>query len=279
MKNMTTIRWLLGLTIATSQIACATISPGERGIRKTLGKLHEDTHGPGVVGHWPFVTTVVRVPVRTTMLELNVPLPTREGLTVAAEVSILYHVRERSIRDILETIGPNYEEEVVLTAFRSAAANVASQHDAKSMHSGTRAEIEQEIKTELAKTIEPRGFEVESVLLKSIDLPAELTRAIEAKLAAEQQQEQMVFVLETERFEADRKRVEAEGIRDAQRIVDQGLSPLLIQWRAIEAFRDVSKSPNAKIIITDGSSPLMLPATTDPAPAAPRSTQSGRSTR
>ena len=241
-----------------------------------MGRLHKDTHDPGVVGHWPFVTTVVRVPVRTTMLELNVPLPTREGLTVEAEVSILYHVRESSIRDILETIGPNYEEEVVLTAFRSAAANVASQHDAKNMHSGTRAEIEQEIKTELAKTIEPRGFEVESVLLKSIDLPAELTRAIEAKLAAEQQQQQMVFVLETERFEADRKRVEAEGIRDAQRIVDQGLSPLLIQWRAIEAFKDLSNSPNAKIIITDGSSPLMLPATTDP---APRSSQTGRSSR
>ena len=152
---------------------------------------------------------------------------------------------------------------MVLTAFRSAAADVASRHAAKDMHSGARASIEREIAEHLSANIGARGFEIEAVLLKSIQLPEELARAIQAKLAAEQQAQQMAFVLESERQEAERRRVEAEGIRDAQRIVDQGLSPMLIQWRAIEAFRELAQSSNAKIIITDGKSPLMMPA---PAP-------------
>lgn len=272
-------RCLLALATTTATVGCSTVHPGERGIRQTMGKLGRKTHGPGNVGHWPIVASVVKVPVRTSKLEVNLPLPSREGLTVEAEISVLYRVREDSIREILETIGTNYEDDVVLTAFRSAAANVASQHDAKDMHSGARAAIEQEIMARLGETLGPRGFEIESVLLKSIQLPAELTRAIQAKLTAEQEAEQMAFVLESERREADRRRVEAEGIRDAQQIVDQGLSPLLIQWQAIEAFRELAKSPNAKVIVTDGSSPLMIPATVDARPVedeAPRRTRGVR---
>lgn len=239
--------------------ACSTVRPGERGVRQSFGKIRGTPQGPGVVGHWPIVARVVTVPVRSTKLEVDLPLPSQEGLTVAAELSILYHVREEAIPTILEEIGLDYESSVVLTAFRSAAANVASQHAAKDMHSGARAQIEDEIAAKLREIIEPRGFEVEAVLLKSIQLPPSLSQAIQAKLAAEQAAQQMAFVLETERREAERRRVEAKGIRDAQRIVDQGLSPLLIQWQAIEAFRELAKSPNSKIIFTDGRSPLLLP--------------------
>jgi len=271
-------RGFLVIAALTTATACSTVQPGERGIRQTQGKLGKKIHGPGNVVHWPIAASVVKVPVRTTKLEVNLPLPSREGLTVEAEISILYRVREDAIRDILESIGPNYEDDVVLTAFRSAAANVASQHAAKDMHSGARDAIEGEILARISETLEPRGFDIESVLLKSIQLPSDLTRAIQAKLTAEQQAEQMAFVLESERREADRRRVEAEGIRDAQQIVDQGLSPLLIQWQAIEAFRELAQSPNAKVIITDGNSPLMVPATVDSTPVQtePRAQPSGR---
>ena len=238
---------------------CAIVGPGERGVRQTLGQLDDKVHGPGTVGHWPFFAKVVKVPVRSTKVEMNLALPAQEGITVDAELSILYHVKEESVRSILETIGPNYEQSVVMTAFRSAAADVSSRHAAKDMHSGARAEIEQEIAQQINKVIGDRGFQVEAVLLKSIRLPASLSTAVQAKLAAEQQAQQMQFVLESERREADRRRVEAEGIRDAQRIVDQGLSPLLIRWRAIEAFRELAKSPNSKIIFTDGRTPLLMP--------------------
>jgi regulator of protease activity HflC (stomatin/prohibitin superfamily) len=238
---------------------CAVVSPGERGIRQTLGKLGDDVHRPGTVAHWPFIASVVKIPVRTTKLEMNLALPSQEGVTVDAELSVLYRVKEDSVQDILETIGADYERSVVLTSFRSAAADIASRHAAKDMHSGARAAIEAEIADELNAMIGPRGFEVEGVLLKSIRLPPTLADAVQAKLAAEQRAQQMQFVLEAERREADRRRVEAEGIRDAQRIVDQGLSPLLIQWRAIEAFRELATSSNSKVIFTDGRTPLLVP--------------------
>ncbi len=233
-----------------------------------MGSLGEEIHGPGAVAFWPGFERVLTIPVRTTTLEVRLSLPSEEGLTVAAEISILYRVRPEEVRSVLADIGEDYEDSVVLVEFRSAAADVASRHAAKDMHSGARAEIEEEIREQLNQRIGPRGFEVEGVLLKSIRLPQRVMTAVESRLAAEQEAIQMEFVLETERREADRRRVEAEGIRDAQRIVDQGLSPLLIQWQAIEAFRELSQSPNTTVIITDGSSPLLLPSVV-PAPGTP----------
>ncbi len=247
------------LSVLVVSTGCAVVSPGERGIRQTLGKLGGEVHGPGLVGHWPLVASVIKVPVRTTKVEVTLALPSEEGTTVDAELSLLYRVKEEKVQEILETIGPDYERSVVMTAFRSGAADIASRHAAKDMHSGARAAIEQEIATHLNTTIGPRGFLIEVVQLKSIRLPPTLAAAVQAKLAAEQQAQQMQFVLQSERLEADRRRVEAEGIRDAQKIVDQGLSPLLIQWRAIEAFRELARSPNTKIIFTDGRTPLLLP--------------------
>lgn len=252
-------RVILVVLLLVPAFGCAVVSPGERGLRQTNGKLGSVVHGPGMVMHWPFVSSVVKVPVRTTKLEMNLALPSQEGVTVDAELSVLYRVQSKKVQEILENIGPNYERSVVVTAFRSAAADIASRHAAKDMHSGARSAIEREIAEHLNRTIGPRGFDVEAVLLKSIRLPRALAQAVQAKLAAEQQAQQMKFVLESERREADRRRVEAEGIRDAQTIVNQGLSPMLIQWRAIEAFRELSQSPNAKVIFTDGKTPLLLP--------------------
>jgi regulator of protease activity HflC (stomatin/prohibitin superfamily) len=145
-----------------------------------------------------------------------------------------------------------------LTTFRSAAANVASKHNAKDMHSGERAIIESEITEQMNVSLRPRGFEIETVLLKSIVLPSTLARAIEMKLAAEQDAQRMQFVLQREQQEAERKVTEAKGIRDSQRIVNEGLTPLLIKYQSLETFRALAASPNAKVIVTDGETPLLL---------------------
>ena len=108
--------------------------------------------------------------------------------------------------------------------------------------------------------LKDRGFVVEAVLLKSIVLPVGLTKAIEDKLEAEQDAQRMQFVLDKERQEAKRRTIEAEGVRDAQKIIAEGLTPLLIRFKAIEAFNKLSTSPNAKVIITNGDQPLMLNA-------------------
>ena len=126
------------------------------------------------------------------------------------------------------------------------------------MHSGKRAQIELEIKNQMVDVLEGRGFVIESILLKSIKLPRGLYSAIESKLEAEQQAQQMEFVLQRETKEAERKRIEAEGIRDAQNIIKEGITEANIEWKSLEVLRELSSSTNAKIIITDGKTPLIM---------------------
>jgi len=106
--------------------------------------------------------------------------------------------------------------------------------------------------------LEGRGITIEAVLMKSIQLPASLATAIEAKLAAEQEAQRMEFVLQSEKLEADRKKIDAIGVRDAQKIITEGLNPMILQFKSIEAFKELSKSNNAKVIITDGKLPMLI---------------------
>ena len=189
-------------------------------------------------------------------IKLN--LPSKEGLNVSSEISILYHVKEEKALDIINEVGANFERVLILSTFRSASADVCARFYAKDMHSGKRAEIEKEIKELMVKLLENRGFVIEAVLLKSITLPPGLYAAIEAKLRSEQQAQQMEFVLQREKKEAERKRIEAEGIRDAQRIIKEGITEGNIEWRSLEVLREISTSPNAKLIITDGKTPVLI---------------------
>jgi regulator of protease activity HflC (stomatin/prohibitin superfamily) len=159
---------------------------------------------------------------------------------------------------IVENLGRNYEQVVIIPVFRSAVADVSSQYFAKDMHTGQRALIEKSIKDLMMSQLQNRGFVIESVLLKSIVLPPGLTKAIEEKLEAEQDAQRMQFILDKERQEATRRTIEAEGVRDAQKIISEGLSPMLLKFKAIEAFNKLSTSPNAKTIITNGDSPIIL---------------------
>jgi regulator of protease activity HflC (stomatin/prohibitin superfamily) len=193
-------------------------------------------------------------------MEVRLPLPSKEGLTVQSEVSILYRLVGNSAPSIIENLGRSYEQVVILPIFRSAVADISSQFFAKDMHTGQRSVIEKSIKDLMTSQLTERGFVVESVLLKSIILPVGLTRAIEEKLESEQEAQRMQFVLDKERQEATRRTIEAEGIRDAQKIISEGLSPLLLRFKTIEAFNKLSTSPNAKTIITNGDQPLMFNA-------------------
>jgi len=264
--------------VALSVGACAIIPPGERGVRRTLGQLDDEVLSPGPAFFNPFLTTVVTVPVRTMNLEVRLPLPSKEGLTIQSEISILYRVNPLFVPKILEEVGPDYERVLILSIFRSAAATVSARHFAKDMHSGRRGEIEREISLLMNEALHPRGFEVEAVLMKSILLPERLTQAIELKLQSEQEALRMEFVLARERLEAQRRLTEAKGLRDAQQVLAEGLTPLVIQFRALEVFGALAASSNTKIIFTDGRSPLLLPpelgaagASPPSKPAAPRS--------
>jgi regulator of protease activity HflC (stomatin/prohibitin superfamily) len=236
---------------------CSVIRPGEVGVKQKLGKLSEKSHTQGAVWYNPFTTRVIKTNIQINDIELSLSLPSKEGLSVVAQISILYRIEENSVPKVIRSIGLGYEN-IISNVFRSASADVCSKYFAKDMHSGMRAEIENAIKTKMGETLTSQGILVEAVLMKSIQLPAGLSSSIEQKLQAEQDAMRMVFILQQEKLEAERKIIEATGTKDAQKILSEGLTDQIIKIRSIEAFIELSKSTNSKIIITDGKVPYLI---------------------
>lgn len=239
--------------------SCAIVRPGEAGIKSKWGKLRGEVKTGGVMMFNPFTARVIKVPVRTINRELSISLPSKEGLTIQSDISILYRIREDRVKELLMGVGLEYDN-IITSVFRSASSDVCSRFFAKDMHSGKRDVIEKEIAERMNEILTERGFDIEAVLLKSITLPAGLARAVENKLEAEQLAQEMEFVLMRESKEAERKTIEAEGTRDAQLIISEGLTEEILQLRNIEMMRDLIRSGNTKVIITDGKTPAFINA-------------------
>ena len=239
--------------------SCAVIRPGEAGVKQTLGKFSDQISTQGVIYYNPLISKVVKESTQTNNIKLVLSLPTKEGLSVNSEISILYRLELNKIPTILENLGQNYES-IITSVFRSASSDVCAQFFAKDMHSGMRANIEEEIKTKMLINLEKQadGIELIAVLMKSIQLPRGLASSIEQKLQAEQDAMRMKFIVQQATLEAERKIIEATGERDAQKILAQGLTNEIIQLRSIEAFVKLAQSSNSKVIITDGKTPLMI---------------------
>ena len=237
--------------------SCTVIRPGEVGVKQSLGKLSEKSHTQGPVFYNPFVTKVIKTDIQINDIELSLSLPSKEGLSVVAQISILYRIDQNSVINVIKSIGLGYEN-IISNVFRSASADVCSKYFAKDMHSGMRAEIEEAIRIKMGETLSEQGILVQAVLMKSIQLPTGLASSIEQKLQAEQDAMRMVFILEQEKLEAERKTIEATGTKDAQKILAEGLTDEIIKIRSIEAFMELSKSANSKVIITDGNAPFLV---------------------
>lgn len=238
--------------------SCVVVGPNQVGVKQKLGKLDDKVYQSGPVAFNPFVTKVIVVDINTKNMEVSIGLPSKEGLTINAVVSVLYHINPEKVQELLTNTGLGYEQNVIFPVFRSAAADVSARFYAKDLHSGERNEIEKEIKARMIEQLDPRGIVVEAVLMKSIVLPQGLSTAIENKLEAEQGVQRMQFELEQEKLEAERKRIEAEGVRDAQLIIAEGLNDTILAFKSIEALEKLYTSPNAKIILTNGKSPIIL---------------------
>jgi prohibitin 1 len=237
--------------------SCTVVRPGEVGVKQRMGKLSNEitTQGPALFN--PFTSKIIKASIQTNDLEQNLSLPSKEGLSVNAQVSILYRLEREKVGKIIETYGLSYEN-IISNVFRSASADVSSNFFAKDMHSGMRSNIEAQIKAKMGDVLLKQGIIVESVLMKSIQLPMGLASSVERKLQAEQDAMRMEFVLQQEKLEAERKIIEAKGTRDSQKIVAEGLNNDIIKLRSIEAFLELSKSSNSKIIITDGKTPFLV---------------------
>jgi len=254
----TTWTGTLILACIATLTSCTIVRQGEVGIKRRLGRLQPGIQQPGPVGFNPFTTRVLKMSTQTENVEVSLDLPSKEGLTIRSQISILYHIKPDAAPRILETVGTGYENTLILSVFRSAAADVTSRFMAKDMHTGERAVIEKQIKDLMERQLQARGFDIEAVLLKSIQLPQGLSQAIQQKLEAEQEAQRMEFVLDRERREADRKKIEAEGLREAQKIISEGLNELFIKWKSLEVFKQLATSGNTKVVITDGKTPLLI---------------------
>jgi regulator of protease activity HflC (stomatin/prohibitin superfamily) len=187
--------------------------------------------------------------VRTQEIKESAQVPSKEGLQVQLEASLLFSLRADRAAEVYRTVGPDFLDVIVIPQLRSTIRGVTSSYEAKALYTSEREVISSEINKLLSPLLESRGIVMEKVLLRSITLPPVLSAAIEKKLESEQQFEQMRFVLEKEKREAERKRIEARGIADFQQIVSQGINENLLRWKGIEATKELAASPNSKVVV------------------------------
>jgi regulator of protease activity HflC (stomatin/prohibitin superfamily) len=186
-------------------------------------------------------------------------VPSKEGLSIDLDTTILYRLSPDKASDIYKTVGLTYRKIIILPQFRSASRGVTVNYEAKGLYTSGREEIAQKIFADLEKLLVERGIILENVLLRSIRLPGMVSQAIEVKLKAEQEAEQMKFVLEKEKKEAERRVIEAEGIARSQEIINKTLTPAYLQHEAIQAQMKMANSPNhTTVYIPSGDNGIPL---------------------
>jgi len=237
--------------------AVVSVPTGHVGVLTLFGRVTGDVIGEGIHLVNPFKSNNV-LSVRTQEVKESASVPSNEGLIITMDTSLLFHLDPDKAADVFRHLGPRYTEVVVQPTLRSAIREATASHSANALYSGEREQVAQQITAALKQQLESRGVVVESVLLRDIQLPEALKRSIEAKQQAEQESLAMSFRLQKEKQEADRKRIEAGGIRDFQQIVAQGISPQLLEWKGIEATEKLADSHNSKVVII-GSSKNGLP--------------------
>jgi regulator of protease activity HflC (stomatin/prohibitin superfamily) len=235
-----------GVIAASSATSC--VRTGHVGVVSVFGRVTGQTLGEGIHIVNP-VANVTELSIKTQEIKEKAAVPSKEGLIMGLEASILYHLDPAQAATVYQQVGPTVAEVLLVPTFRSAIRAITAGNTAASLYSDGREGIAQQILEDVRRQVAPRGIIVENVLLRDLQLPESLKHAIEAKQQAQQEAQRMEFVLQREKQEAERKRVEAAGIKDFQDIVSQGISEKLLEWKGIEATMELVKSPNSKVII------------------------------
>ena len=182
-----------------------------------------------------------------------------DGLEVVIDLTVLYRVSPQDAPKIFKQIGVDYSDKIVRPVTRTRIRDNAVYYDAVALYSTKRNEFQQRIFKSIETDFKNRGLILEQLLIRNINLPASVKKTIESKINAEQEAQKMTFVLQKEKQEAERKRVEAQGIADYQRIISTGLSDKQLQYEQIKAQKELAASPNTKIIFMGkGSAPIIL---------------------
>ena len=250
---------LLVLGAATSTVV--QVGVGQVGVQTLFGQVQARVLQPGLSVVNPLVD-VTRFDTRTqnyTMSAVHnegqqagddaIRVLSADGLEVVIDLTVLYHVVPEQAPRILETIGEDYQEKIVRAISRTRIRDNAVYYDAVALYSTRREEFQARILAAIEKDFRANGLRLDQLLIRNIQLPQSVKTSIESKISAEQDAQKMQFVLQKEKQEAERKRVEAQGIADYQRIVNTELSDKLLQYESIKAQQAIATSPNAKVII------------------------------
>ncbi len=225
------------------------IPAGHVGVIDFFGTVSDNTLKAGINMVNP-MANVVKMSVQTQEIKETMDVPSKEGLTVQLEMSALFHLNPDKAADVYKTVaGGNFVDIILVPQFRAVSRGVTAGYEARALYTSEREMLTQLIQKDLALKIEARGITVESTPLRRVGLPPDLTRAIEEKLRADQESQRMQFVLMKERQEAERKRIEAQGISDFQKIITLSISEQLLHWKGIETTEKLAASPNAKIVV------------------------------
>ena len=182
-----------------------------------------------------------------------------DGLEVVIDLTVLYKITPTDAPKIFKQIGVNYTDKIVRPVTRTRIRDNAVYYDAVALYSTKRNEFQQRIFKSIEDDFKSRGLILEQLLIRNINLPASVKKTIESKINAEQEAQKMTFVLQKEKQEAERKRVEAQGIADYQKIISSGLTDKQLQYEQIKAQKEIATSPNTKIIFMGkGSAPVIL---------------------
>lgn len=255
---------LIVLVFALLLVGCGTqIGSGERGVKyfKFGGGTEMGTVYPeGFAWHMPW-NTIYTYKVQTQEAKEGLKLLTADGATVSLDVSVWYRPVVNKLDSLQITIGPNYYEVIVAPALRGESRSIAGKFTPEELYSTKRDEIAGLMLAAVQEKLKDKYVEFESILIRDVTLPQRISDAINEKLAAQQEAQRMEFILQKEQQEAERKRIEAQGIADFQKIVSAGINEKLLEWKGIETTEKLAQSPNAKIVIIGNSKnglPLIL---------------------
>jgi len=253
-------------------LACVIqIEAGEIGVKKLFGKVEDDVLGSGLHFINPLLE-VEKMDVKTqnyTMSAVHdegarqgddaIRALTSDGLEVVLDLTVLYRVLPAQAPNIITEIGLDYTDKIVRPVTRTKIRDNAVYYEAVALYSTKRDEFQQRIFKSLEEDFKKRGLVLEQLLIRNISLPQSVKTSIEQKITAEQEAQKIQFVLQKERQEAERKRVEAQGISDYQRIISESLTDKQLQYEQIKAMKELAASPNAKMIIMGkGNTPIIL---------------------
>jgi len=239
---------ILLLVIILLMASTTSIPTGNVGVLTLFGRVTGETLPEGIHLVNP-LKSVQKLSIQTQSVKESANVPSNEGLILALDTSLLFRLDKNKAAFVYQTVGDNYAEKIVEPTLRAAIRASTSAHSANALYTNARELVQQQIQDELTAQLAPRGVIVENVLLRDVQLPAMLKGSIEAKQQAEQDALRMSFILQKEKQEAERKRIEAQGIADFQRIVATGISAQLLEWKGIEATEKLAASSNAKVVI------------------------------